>query len=842
MSTLDDRYCASTSGGWNYDWNIDGYQCTDVVRDSQQSSGTTAPAGNDVVCGCDSGGKSCDSTDAGNNADGICASNACTSSGIVMNSSQTFTTGCANGGYVCDSAIQTGGTPPQYVRDGFCVSTTCCTSAISSSEASSPDWTDSDNSCGCASAGDICDNTPATGVPLSSEGICASSTCATSGTVRLNAGTYSTGCASGNECDSDITSPSLGYTRNGYCAGATSTCATTAIVASSVGTDECGTLTTGCSAGVFTDADSDDGCDTGNEGSLCDSTPATGPTAGGVCVEDSCRTSGIIMVNCGTSCTNADLTDANMAVGCTSTSGDSCDDAIQGSGFGQTGTCTSSGCTTSGAIGKSGSTYYAGCAAGRECDSGATGGDYARDGYCAQSTCTTSLIVASTTGSDECGSLSGCSATDWGGNDETNSCASAEGAICDTTAASGPADEGTCVDGSCRTSGATRLNCGTDGCANTDIASGMVYSCDDTSGDACDDSIDGSGFVQTGICAANACDTSGHVCYTGAAFAADCSSCSESNACDSTITSGGDYNADGVCAATTTCCTGFGSDPTDSSSIDVCGNSGDAEQVACNTHNGYYCDDVSDHSWDTAGSKICAVTGESDALGGYTAYQAEGECCGDDGGENIRNTSMGETFYLACCSAATDCVNSTGACIADTASSEGYLCNAGTWELSASISFTVFTLGAGKSNSTTSDPSVSNPTEAYFFNATSAYHALVVPCASADGITDCQSGMGWPAYEILNTGTSTFDFYMHLNASLAGTGVRTCANSSGTGGVTNTVSVCDLSGEGNWNSTWALWGTVPQSDRLNITIYANFTAAGAGFRIRTNALNSTTAA
>lgn len=139
------------------------------------------------------------------------------------------------------------------------------------------------------------------------------------------------------------------------------------------------------------------------------------------------------------------------------------------------------------------------------------------------------------------------------------------------------------------------------------------------------------------------------------------------------------------------------------------------------------------------------------------------------------------------------------------------------------ISFTVFTLGGG-SNSTNSNGTIQNYTEAIYFNATSLNQWWIKPCANADGITNCQIGITKPIYRIVNTGTVAINYFLKLNSSLSGTPFKSCANSTANGGtVTATVSTCDLSGtEGNLNATaWLLLGNIGTNAQLNVTRYAN---------------------
>jgi hypothetical protein len=160
---------------------------------------------------------------------------------------------------------------------------------------------------------------------------------------------------------------------------------------------------------------------------------------------------------------------------------------------------------------------------------------------------------------------------------------------------------------------------------------------------------------------------------------------------------------------------------------------------------------------------------------------------------------------------------------------------------SPTISFTIFTLGGG-SNSTNSNNTIQNYTEAIYFNATSLNQWWIKPCANADGVTNCQTGPTKPIYRIVNTGTVAINYFLKLDSSLSGTPFKSCANSTANGaGITNTVSICDLSGtEGNLNATsWILLGTLATNAELNVTRYANVSGTVPVSYLRYDLHNST---
>ncbi|MFH1364781.1 MAG: right-handed parallel beta-helix repeat-containing protein [Candidatus Aenigmatarchaeota archaeon] len=441
---------------------------------------------------------------------------------------------------------------------------------------------------------------------------------------------------------------------------------------------ECGTGTSGCSTGDY-DGDGSDTCTGTNEGAQCIENIDSASTWEGICVENNCYISGPVSVNCGASCTNADLTDANIVSSCSSTSGDSCDSGIGSTGYTQDGTCTSSGCTTSGAIGLVGGTYYAGCAATRECDSSATGGDYTRDGWCVSSTCDTSNpVVASTVGTDECGTgLSGCSAAGWSNGDEDTACDSGNaGAVCDTTPATGPTGDGICVDNSCDTS-TVSLNCGSS-CENTDLSNtNLASSCASTTGDSCESgSIGSDGFNQEGTCTSSGCTTSGVIGLVGGTYYAGCAATRE---CDSSVT-GGDYTRNGYCASTSCCTSTITSGETSSSNWD----DGD-EACSCGTA-GDICDNTAASGPSDVG--ICASsTCETSTVcyDGADYYNVMGSCSDDNACDSdVTNPSVQFTRDgYVCNTQSLDCVvdgarTEGQSCCADANCNGALICTTGT--------------------------------------------------------------------------------------------------------------------------------------------------------------------
>ncbi|MBN1503087.1 LamG domain-containing protein [Candidatus Woesearchaeota archaeon] len=349
--------------------------------------------------------------------------------------------------------------------------------------------------------------------------------------------------------------------------------------------------------------------------------------------------------------------------GCGST-GYQCDSDINASGYICTGVCASSSCIANGnTVALSGGTYYDACAAGRECDSHVAGCSYTRDGYCAATSCCTAVIASGET-----------SSATWADGNENCSCTGHDGEICDPSTQTGPTGGGICDSGNCRTSGSmvdtdqdgvfdtnnctssyngaicdtdfdgvangvcvgttcdssvpASLSCDIDGCTSADMGNSAWTACNDTSeGYACDNtfgSFTGYFFTQEGTCAVSSCDTSGHICYDDAHYQTSCSACSldydldnSGDTCDSASTSGGDYNATGMCTYSDTC-TAIGSviriDASDNSYFKAtCDSSADRCDSSSSTT--MSCDGV-------CASNLCTTNGNLIALSGSTYYNA----------------------------------------------------------------------------------------------------------------------------------------------------------------------------------------------------------------------------
>jgi len=114
----------------------------------------------------------------------------------------------------------------------------------------------------------------------------------------------------------------------------------------------------------------------------------------------------------------------------------------------------------------------------------------------------------------------------------------------------------------------------------------------------------------------------------------------------------------------------------------------------------YDCDNNENVCKELRSDGRCGLTwiagGESAAFGEYSTGKAV-ECCGDDSGENLRSTLQGASTFSACCSAATDCVDSDGNCIADgkPSAAKDHACIGGNW-ISVHTDETACLIASGK--------------------------------------------------------------------------------------------------------------------------------------------------
>ena len=605
IATGNDATCANV-GGTAY-WCVDGTWCdsTGYARDASTTAGGTnyLVVGDDIYCGCNGVGDKCD-TDEDGIAEGICTADPSCDTGLVALSGVVYYADCA-AARECDNDVTPTAETPRYVRTGYCASTSCCTSIISSGEYSqtSETWSSGNEECDCDEH-EICDDSPETGP--SADGVCADSSCVT-GTASCDvsnddcnptSGNLYASCGPGRYCDNNV--GGAGYDRDGYCTTLGVVCCTTEVDSGENSQDP--TLD-------WDGNDEDCICDSHR---ICWTTPETGTPAGdGVCVSTTCDTD---LVSCDVSDDDCDPGTGTLASTCAA--GSYCDSDVASVGYDRDGFCHGSSSTTcctsdvnsgeysqqtedwgggdetctcvehyicdsnptTGAIGADGvcvsttcdtglvacdvsnddcnpltGDLFASCAAGRYCDNNVGDAGYDRDGYCAGSSCATSTIAASTQDpatDTECGALcsGGGSITD---GDEDYECDTTnEGQLCSSQAGTGtpPAIDGYCVEDTCRTSGDWAVNCGAT-CGYVDLTDANMVTCDTSFGHgwACDSVAASTGWEQDGTCLTfGTCDTSGEICYDGADYIDDCSTCgyatTDNDHCDSDATSGGDYS------------------------------------------------------------------------------------------------------------------------------------------------------------------------------------------------------------------------------------------------------------------------------------------------------------
>ncbi|MDP2907441.1 MAG: hypothetical protein Q8O03_05875, partial [Nanoarchaeota archaeon] len=220
-------------------------------------------------------------------------------------------------------------------------------------------------------------------------------------------------------------------------------------------------------------------------------------------------------------------------------------------------------------------------------------------------------------------------------NDIRCQCGSGSGNPCTTDYAN------TGVDGICAT-GATN------DCYASDVAlvTATYYSCDgDGDGYRCDTNTATGAFSQDSMCLSTSnnggawdCTTTGHACNDGTYYENSCASCAQANGCESSITSGGDFSATGICI------TGGACDETTHACYDDTN-----YQAACSScaltsttdSGGDSCDTITDGSYASGG--ICTDTGTCTAVGGTVRIDA----------------SASNTFIVNCDSSGDTCDTAT---------------------------------------------------------------------------------------------------------------------------------------------------------------------------------------
>ncbi len=117
----------------------------------------------------------------------------------------------------------------------------------------------------------------------------------------------------------------------------------------------------------------------------------------------------------------------------------------------------------------------------------------------------------------------------------------------------------------------------------------------------------------------------------------------------------------------------------------------DIEPMTCRQNSDLYCDygcishdrDEGESYCTTTNGNCVALTwingGETSSFGEYSAGN-ELECCGDDSGEYLVNSSMDSNYYAACCDDASDCVNSSNSCVPTGTVQNGFICFNARWD------------------------------------------------------------------------------------------------------------------------------------------------------------------
>jgi hypothetical protein len=372
------------------------------------------------------------------------------------------------------------------------------------------------------------------------------------------------------------------------------------------------------------------------------------------------------MLNCGTDgCAYADISSANLVLSCTSTTGDSCDSAIAGTGFAQDGICTTTGCATSQPVSYYNLLYYAGCTANYSCENNVLRGDFNQNGTCTGATCCVSGVAIDDNRdgfADTCATACGppaiyvgdpcddtltngafsaakrcvggtCCAADGVDNNQAGTYGSCgctginNGSICDH--GMDLTFEGVCVGTTCVQSGPVSLNCGTDGCSNADKGATASASCGSTTGYACQSALGSYTnyfFTSNGICTNSGCTTTVPVSTNSGTYY---SGCTANYACDNTISANsGDFNQDGVCyGGTTSCCTGS------NVVIDHISRDGTADTcvAACTaTYRGDPCDTTLTGGAYSKTGVCCDLTGSFTCAGGASANCCTNADCGSN--------------------------------------------------------------------------------------------------------------------------------------------------------------------------------------------------------------------
>ncbi|MBU0530171.1 MAG: hypothetical protein ABIH52_00320 [Candidatus Aenigmatarchaeota archaeon] len=275
-------------------------------------------------------------------------------------SSDDFSSDSSSAGCCCNgNQIGTGNDVScSGYNNEWCIDGTYCSGLVRDSSLSATDTiyvlSGDDIICGCDSSGDKCDDTDSDGT---ADGLCASGTCDTN-LVAKSGSTYYSACASGRECDTDVTPTSITprYVKNGFCAQ--SNCCTAL-------------MDSGETSGQTEDwSDGDEDCMCTNN-HICDNSVTAGsPNANGVCAGTVCDTNTAACSNTNPTCSGGTLYTSCSIDGYGCESG-----TIGGNGYNKEGLCCSNSCIVDGSR-SSGQACCNddNCGSGLTCNNGKCGG------------------------------------------------------------------------------------------------------------------------------------------------------------------------------------------------------------------------------------------------------------------------------------------------------------------------------------------------------------------------------------------------------------------------------------------------------------------------------------
>ncbi|MCK9581272.1 MAG: hypothetical protein M0Q92_12615 [Methanoregula sp.] len=572
----DDTETAALKAGCSDGTSSDVDPCEDNASDGYSASGmcvagSTCQTGGvyldatTITTGCsDGGGQGC-YTDAQNDGSltawspsGICTSGSvCTVSALTVLDSGTYYTTCTgHDNATCDS--DGGGS---FSADGLCLSDVCVTSGLVCQDSGDSLYYNACSACGVTTTeANRCD-TDITG-GYAANGVCTDTNSCTTGALYNDGTNLKAGCSDGTSsnvdpCEDDA---SDGYSASGMCVSG-STCVAGIVYlngttitngctngggqACYTGTQNDGSLTSWspsgiCTSGSVCTADALTVLDTGvyyatctgHDNATCDSDGGGSFSADGLCLSDTCVTSGLVCQDSGDSL----YYNACSACGVTAAEANRCDTDITG-GYVANGVCTDTNSCTTGALYNDGTNLKAGCSDGATsnvdpCEDDASDG-YAPYGMCVSgSTCVAGIVYLN-------------------GTTITNGCTNGGGQACYTgTQNDGSltswSPSGICTSGSVCTADALTV-----------LDTGVYYAtCSAHAGQSCD--FDGGGsFSASGVCLSDtSCDTTAETAQdcnysescTGASYYSSCGSVNDNDRCDTDITDGS-FAETGVCVA-----------------------------------------------------------------------------------------------------------------------------------------------------------------------------------------------------------------------------------------------------------------------------------------------------